>query len=135
MDYGRSSDVDNFFFSGEVDIDTQITSEVLQSLMQPKRSMFFNRSFGAGIPDYENKPLTAQLQIGMAYDIITGIARRNQEVPNGSDGTTDYRAVASQSGVVVEADGDTLGVSVWVIPLHSLQSRKIPAIPISGNLR
>lgn len=135
MDFGAASDINNFFYAGMVDLDTQIQSEVLQAITQPKRSMFYFRDAGAGIPEYENTPITAQSRIMMAYDVVMAIAGRNAQVPNGSTGGVDRRVAVSQNSVTIEVKDDEVTLNVLYIPLHSLQSRKIPAVPLGGRVR
>lgn len=135
MNYGQASDINNFFYAGLIDTDLQTQSEVLAILLQPKRSLFYYRSAGAGIPEYENLPVTAQMQITMAYDVVMAISLRNSRVPNGSDGGVDKRIAVSQNGVTVETNGDEVSVKVLYIPIYNLQAQRTPGISLGGKTR
>ena len=135
MDYSNPGDSNHFFYSGVEDIDVQIESEVMQALLTRKRSLFYWRSQGAGIPDYENLPITAQNKIAMAYDSVIALTKRNATVTNGqAPGTRDMRVAVSQSSVkVISNDQGEMEVQVLYIPLHSLVTRKSPSIPLAGR--
>ena len=135
MDQINQGDSNHFFYAGIEDIDSQISSEVMQALLTRKRSLFYWRNQGAGIPDYENLPITAQNKIAIAYDSVIALTNRNNSVPNGqSPGTRDMRVAVSQNSVSVTSDNQgSMEVQVSYIPIHSFVVKKSPAIPLAGR--
>jgi len=135
MDYSNSGDSNHFFYAGVEDQDQQISSEVIQALLTRKRSMFYWRNQGAGIPDYENLPITAQNKIAMAYDSVIALTNRNATVPNGqTSGQRDMRVAVSQSSITIDDNGNgEMEMTVQYIPIHSMTRTKSPAIPLAGR--
>lgn len=125
------SDFDMFFYYGLNDLDLETRHDIMLNVMQPKRSLLGNRSLdAAGVSDYENTPVGINQQIKLPFDIVESIARRNQYVSNGENGTKDRRVALSQSIVRVEAD--TMGnvnIMVLYIPLASFKQSEI-SIPL-----
>lgn len=134
-DYSNPGDSNHFFYAGVEDIDEQISSEIMQCILTRKRSLFYWRNQGAGVPDYENLPVTAQNKIAMAYDTVIALTMRNATVPDGRTyGTVDMRAAVSQSSISIEDNGEgEVSMTVWYIPLHSFTMRKSPSIPLAGR--
>lgn len=126
MLFAELSDFDVFLFYGrDLDTETIILEaqvDVQQELIQPRRSLWYHRSFGAGVPNYENFPLGVFMQVGIPYDVVQAITRRNSEVTNGQDGLPDRRIAISQNNVRVEQDaqGNT-DVEVTFLPLIAAQ--------------
>jgi hypothetical protein len=135
MNFAQLSDINNFFYAGLIDVDTETQADILSILIQPKRSMFYNRSDGAGIPEYENQPITSMMQIMMAYDIVMAVSLRNSRVSNGSDGGVDKRVAVSQNSVTTEQNGDEVQVNVLYIPLYSMTAIRTPGISLGGRTR
>lgn len=133
MDYGLASDINNFFYAGKVDLDTQIQSEVLQAVLQPKRSMFYNRSYGAGITEYENYPMTANIKIFIAYDVVRALAIRNSKVPNGNGDYPDRRVAVSQNNIIVKIENESINLSVYYVPMYNIKASRILTIPMGVN--
>lgn len=129
MNYTQLSDINNFFYSGLQDQESETQSEVMAILMQPKRSQFYSRSTGAGIPEYENQPITAMMRIMMAYDVVMAFAQRNARV------SVDKTIAVSQNSVTVEQEGDEVKVSVLYIPIKTLQAQRTPGVSIGGSIR
>lgn len=125
-------DIDYFFFYGKTSLGEEIDADLRQGLMQPKRSMFYHRSFGAGITEYENTPQGFALQVSMKYDIATWISKRNLEVTDGSDGTRDRRAVTSQSAITIDQGTDGVDVQVLYIPYYNYQKPATISLPVAG---
>jgi hypothetical protein len=47
-------DGDYFFYYGQVDQRKEIEADLLTGIIQDKRSLFYARSYAAGIGEYEN---------------------------------------------------------------------------------
>lgn len=121
---------DNFFYYGKNDFQTEVESDLLQLLIQPKRSMLYNRQMGAGITSKENFPNTLSLQVMLRYDIISAIAYRNTVVTDGTDGTRDLRIAGSQFAVNFIPKGDNLDIQVLYFSFantNQVQSINIPS--------
>lgn len=123
---------DYFFYYGLVDQRAEISSDITQGVMQPKRSLFYDRSFGAGISEYENTPGGLSLEVGIKYDIASWIAQRNSEVSDGSNDTRDRRAVASQGSISVEQNGTDIDVAVLYIPYFDYQTPGIVSTSLTA---
>jgi len=130
---GQLSHIDAFFYYGQLDLLFEIDSDLVQGLMQPKRSMFYHREYGVGVGSYENFPESLTMQVELRFAVVEWIARRNQEVGDGTNGTRDRRAAASQTTISVEspAKGE-VEVRLQYIPYASYKNaRSISA----GTLR
>jgi len=125
-------DGDHFFYYGQVDEQKEIEADIIQLLTQDKRSMFYTRSYGAGVSDYENAPQGLALEIGLRYSIATSIAKRNYEVSNGNDGSRDRRAVTSQNAIFIDQTPDGIVVRVIYVPFFNYKTPGIVSVPIGG---
>jgi len=126
------TDIDYFFYYGLTDQRAEIEADLSQGLMQSKRSMFYDRSFGAGVPEYENAPQGLALQVSLKYDIAAWVARRNQEVSDGSNGKRDRRAITSQNAIQIVQSGDGVDVMVLYIPFFDYQKPATVTLPVSS---
>jgi len=123
--FGQLSHIDAFFYYGQLDLLFEIDSDLLQGLMQPKRSMLYHRDFGAGVPSYENFPESLAMQIELRFAVVEWISRRNQEVGDGTSGTRDRRAAASQSTISVESPArGEVEVRLQYIPYASYKNAR-----------
>ena len=112
-------DFDNFYYYGQGDLSEEIQSEVLMTLMQQTRSLFYNRTYDSSeIHKYENSPNTIVLNILIPYVVTTALAKRNQIVSDGDIGP-DRRIAISQTLVRVETTKDTLNITVQFILLSN----------------
>ena len=119
-------DFDNFFFYGLDPIDANVIretqSEIAAELLQPRRSAWYFRSYGVGVPNYENSPIGVFMQIGIPFDVVQSMTRRNDEVTNGQNGLPDRRIAVSQDNVRVDHEDDgTTRVAVNFVPLITAQ--------------
>ena len=126
------TDIDHFFFYGQIEPRSEIEADLRQGLMQEKRSMFYDRTFGAGVPEYENAPQGLSLQVSLKYDIASWIARRNQEVSDGTNGKRDRRAVTSQNAIQITQSADGVDVNVLYIPFFDYEKPATVTIPVGA---
>jgi hypothetical protein len=91
----------HFFAWGTEPLADEVQADLELGMVQPKRSLFYDRSYGAGVPDRENGPVSAVGLVGIKYDVASFVALRNSKVSDGSGGTRDRRVAASQSTVDV----------------------------------
>ncbi len=118
-DVNDLKDFDNFYYHGQIDLAEEIKSDVLSTLLQSMRSLFYNRSYDSSeIGRYENSPNTIVLNILIPYVVVTALARRNQVVSAGDIGP-DRRIAISQTLVRVETNKDQLNVTVQFILLSN----------------
>ena len=126
--------MDDFFYAGQGDLNTEIEADIRLGLAQMRRSLFYNRSYGGGIANYENNPGGGMLQIVLKYEAMKVISLRNQRVGNGSTGGRDYRAAASQRMMEVLNDGKgEVSFNVRYIPLHDISQKGSSSIPLGGS--
>lgn len=121
---------DIFFFHGEVDPNLEIQSEITQGILQPLRTMFYNRSDGSSVHERENFPNAVALQVGVKYDIASYIAFRNQNVSDGTNGKVDKRVAVSQTTINVENEENGLAVRILYIPLKDTQKPQVINLPL-----
>lgn len=125
-------DGDYFFYHGLVDQRKEIEAELLQGIIQDKRSLFYDRSFGAGIAEYENTPGGLTLEVGMKYDIASWVARRNQEVSDGTNGTRDLRAITSQGAIKITQRQGEADVQILYLPYFDYQKPGVVQTPLTA---
>ena len=130
-------DFDQFFYYGSGDLATEIRSDVLQNLLQRKRSLFYNRSLdSSGVKDYENVPNTIFITIMLPYDIVSSLAKRNSYVSNGEGDAPDRRIAISQATIRLRQDGQNLNINVEYINLFDLKQKEIStSLSLSGGAR
>lgn len=104
MNYEELADFDVFFYYGEPgsNVDTEIQSDVLAGMLQPRRTLLYNASEGAGISEKENAPLSLIIQIGIRLNIVNWISKRNSEVTDGTGGNPDRRVAISQNSIDIQ---------------------------------
>jgi len=132
IDVKTLSSFDNFFFYGKNDLSTELESDLMQTLMQPKRSMLYNRRFGAGISERENYPNAISLQVMLRFDVANAIAYRNTFTTDGSDGTVDRRIAASQFSVEFIRAGGELDIRVYYFSYANTKKVQVLNVPTGG---
>ena len=100
------SSSDLFFFYDTIGIEQSNEAELVTAVMQPKKSMFYNRRFGAGVSESTNYPNTIAMIVGIPYDIIDSIAIRNTQVVDGTRKQKDRRLASSQGAISLSQDKD-----------------------------
>ena len=129
------SDLDVFFFYDENPLELENESDLVAGLIQPRRSMFYNRQDGCGISSRENLPNSLTLEIGLRYDIVNWASLRNRLVSDGSDDTRDRRIALSQNTVsfVRNKKGD-LDIKVAYIPFANIKAPGSVQAPLAGGI-
>lgn len=123
----------SFFYWGIIPLTDEIQDDILWGLVQGKRSLFYNREYGAGLSDYENAPISASTMVMLKYEATRFMAIRNNVVSDGSDGAVDRRAATSQEVVTVEKIGAGFDVTVPYWMLADLSRQKSVSLPIGGQ--
>jgi hypothetical protein len=122
----NESSLDWFYFYDENDLNDETQHDLVEGFIQPRRSLFYNREDGCGIPDRENMPQSIILQIGIRFDIANWIAYRNTIVSTSNEGK-ERRAAVSQSSISVKLNKNgQVDVEVMYIPFADIENfRKI----------
>lgn len=108
-------DFDNFFYWDKNNLSDGNKSEIMAGLMQPSRSLYYSRSWGAGVDNYENRPVSINNLVQIRYNILRFFARRNVLVTNGDEDYPDRRAVTSQNVIDVQNDVRTGNITINVL--------------------
>ena len=123
MSFEQLQDFDYFFYYGELGLQEEIRSDLYQLVMQPGRSLFYNRgNDSAGLDQYEGSPNAIVQMILIPYNIVNAISRRNTYVGDGQNNTRDRRVVASQNTVKIMNSENQVDVSVFYIPLFNINN-------------
>lgn len=118
----KLKDFDVFFFYGQNELSLETKSDIMQNIIQPRRTLFYDRDLdSAGITRYENQPNAIALQINLPYDIVISISKRNQFVSAGEQGLPDRRVALSQNTIRLNSRGGEVDVTVQYIPLSDFK--------------
>lgn len=129
------ADFDMFFYYGSGQLEDETKSDIFQNLMQPKRSLFYDRFYdSAGMKEYENRPNSFALRVNMPYDIVTSLSKRNTVVSAGENGNPDRRIAVSQATIRIENERDNVKTSVLYIPLATFKQTDQIAVLFPTNI-
>jgi len=129
-------DFDIFFYYGQNDLELETKSDVMANLMQPKRSLFYNRALdSAGVGGYENISEGLTIRVNLPYDIVNSLSKRNQFVSNGENGSRDRRVAVSQSTIKIDFDSSkgNVNMTVLYIPLADFKQTESLQFGISSS--
>lgn len=127
-DTEKLKDFDNFFYYGLGNLDDEIKSDLFVLLLQPQRSLFYSRDRNsAGIFKYENLPGGVNMEIGIRFDIISAIGKRNLSV---SANNPNRQVAASQSEIIINQERGQVDVTVPYIPLKDFRQSDSITIPV-----
>lgn len=115
--------IDHFFYYGKTDQETEIKGDVEVCLLTPFRKMFYMRSFGSEISEYENKPISEISKMLLRYNVTRALATFNSVTTTGADGTRDRRVLTSQNNITVKSNGQNLDIDVGYIPMYNTGSK------------
>lgn len=122
---------DMFFLYGNNTIEDECLFDLYQLLMQPKRSLYYNRQESAGISEYENRPNGIDLQIFARFEIANAVAYRNMMVTDGSNNMKDRRIAISQNSIGFESKGSELNINVLYFLYENYESPKSNTFPLA----
>jgi hypothetical protein len=123
----------NFFYWGQVPLTDEIQDDILVGMVQGKRTLFYDRSYGGGIPDYENAPMNLATFIAIRYEAAKLFATRNLVVTSGNGGYPDRRALTSQAQVQIQQDSESgLTVTIGYILMSDITRKQSVSLPIGG---
>lgn len=115
--------IDHFFFYGKTDQETEIRGDVEMCLLTPFRKMFYMRSYGSEISEYENKPISEISKMLLKYNVTKALATFNSVTTNGADGTRDRRVLTSQNEISVKSTGQNVDIQVGYLPMYNTNSK------------
>ena len=101
---------ETYLYYGNSPLQDECEYDLNEILLQPKRSLFYNRQMSAGIS--ANKPNGIDLQVMGRFNIANSIAYRNGRVSNGLNGTKDRRIGVSQNTIGFDMAGSNLDITV-----------------------
>lgn len=116
-------DIDHFFFYGQTEQKTEIEGDLTLCLLTPTRSMFYFRSHGSDISEFENKPISVVTKMLLGYNVVKAIANMNSTTSDGSDGHRDRRVITSQNEVQIQSDGQDVNIQVGYLPMYDVDNR------------
>lgn len=135
-DITKYRDIDFLFFYGSINLEEETKHDILLGLLQQKRTMFYNRSEGAGISSYENYPNGLSLHVGLRYDIVAWISKRNGEVSAGQGGYQDRRVAVSWNSIYVKSNNNgEIDINVQYIPFANYTGIKSVSIPAGVGVK
>lgn len=123
---------DYFFYHDLVPVQDEAGADILNGLLQPKRSLFYNRGYGADVQSFLGAPNSYIMQAQVAFNCIGFISDRNLRVTDGRSGP-DRRAVASQDGVAIRQDGQEMDVTAQYILLSDASSIRSAGLSVGGR--
>ena len=125
--------IDNFFYYGEGNLRDEIRNDIIEGLVQPRNTLYYARELGAGLSGFENFPGGLLLEIGIRYTVVDFIARRNQLVSDGTNGTPDRRVAVSQHSVGIQRDNmGNITVTIYYVPFADYENPDTIQIPIGA---
>lgn len=116
-------DIDHFFFYGQTDQDTEIQGDLELCILTPTRTMFYFRSYGSDVGEFENKPLSEITKMLLRYNVVKAVANLNSTVTDGSNGFRDRRVLTSQNEVTVTANGQDVDIQLGYLPMFNTDRR------------
>lgn len=122
-----------FFYWGQMKLDDEIKADVLAVVMQPKKRIFYDRSYGSGVADAENSGSQLVRQIGGRFAAVQAIAMRNGRVTDGTNGP-DRRVLTSQSVVEIEDTDTGFNLEVYYVPVDGTRRAQKVIAPIGGMI-
>jgi hypothetical protein len=125
----QASDIDVFFFYGDGDIELETLSDLYAGIIQPERSLFYNRQDGCGLSDKENRPATFILELSARYNVVKWIGYRNSQLPE--DNEKDRRVATSQSVIdFVKNDRGEFDINFGYIPFRDISQPREQQLPL-----
>lgn len=122
----------SFFYWGVMPLDQEVADDVRTGLAQPRRSLFYDREYGAGLSEYEGTAVSLLILIQLKYEAVKFMGLRNSVVTDGNGGP-DRRAVTSQDKVYITNDGSHVDVTVEFSLMSDLSKAQSTSFPVGGG--
>jgi hypothetical protein len=121
-----------FFYAGTMPLVDEVSDDLTVGLVQPRKSLFYNRGYGCGISGYESFPTSLTSQVSIKYEAARLFAVRNNVVTSGQDGFPDRRAVTSQPLINVVKEESSYSLSVQYILMADMTRSRSITVPMGG---
>lgn len=118
------SDINVFFYYGELSDELETEHNLMAGLLQPERSMYYNRSDSVGVDSFENHPNNLILQIQLRFQIANWINYYNSYTGDGTENSKERRLAVSQFSILFEQSNDNLDIEVLYIPFSDYSQLK-----------
>lgn len=125
-------DMDYFYYYGQIDQQKEISANLDLHIRQPQRSMFYYRSCGSELSNFENNPISIITKILLKYSLVKSIAQMNSNVTDGSNNTRDLRVITSQSLIDVNSTGDEVDIKIQYLPMYDTEQKDKIEISLGG---
>jgi len=104
MEFLNDKAWNSFFFHGKTPEDT-IHDDIMTGLVQPRGSIFFDRSYGAGVERIENRSGLSK-EIDLRFAISEFFANRNNDV------SESLQAITSNEAIQINKTGGDMDIVV-----------------------
>lgn len=118
------SDINVFFYYGTLSNELETEHNLMAGLLQPERSLYYNRSDSVGVDSYENHPNNLMLQIQLRFQIANWVNFYNTYTGDGTNGSKERRLAISQFSIEFEQSEDNLDVNILYIPFADYTQMK-----------
>jgi hypothetical protein len=123
--------MDWFFYWGQMSLDDEVREDIRAVVIQPRKSIFYDRSYGSAVGEAENSGSQLVKQIGARYSAVQAIALRNGRVTDGTNGP-DRRVLTSQAIIGIEDTENGFNLEVYYTPMSGTRRVQKVVAPIGG---
>jgi hypothetical protein len=128
----QSSDFLFFYAENELDYRDACLHDIYEIALQPNRSMYYFREYGAG--QRYNFPVSLTERIMIPFNIANAIAKRNLYVSDGSGGIPDMRIATSQDAISFSVDDmGNIDITVLYFLYADLRDRQSARLQVNGG--
>jgi len=118
------SDINIFFYYGTLSDELETEHNLMTGLLQPERSLYYNRSDSVGVDSFENHPNNLMLQIQLRFQIANWINYYNSYTGDGTGLSKERRLAISQFSIMFEQNLDNLDIEILYIPFSDYTQLK-----------
>lgn len=130
-DIQKLSSTEYFFLYDKIPIEQMNEHELMLILIQPKQSLYYNRSIGAGVQDSENYPNGMAMNVSLRYAIVNSVANRNAQVVS-SDGQRPERRIAlGWESVGLRKAGKDMDLLAYYVNLNNYEQANNVSLPLT----
>lgn len=125
-------DMDYFYYYGQIDQQKEISANLDMHIRQPQRSLFYYRSCGSELTNFENNPVSFITKTLLKYSLVKSIAQMNANVSDGSNNSRDLRVITSQNLIDVETTGSEVDIKIQYLPMYDAEQKDKIEISLGG---
>lgn len=118
------SDINIFFYYGTLSDELETEHNLMTGLLQPERSLYYNRSDSVGVDSFENHPNNLMLQVQLRFQIANWINYYNSYTGDGTGSSKERRLAISQFSIMFEQNLDNLDIEILYIPFSEYSQLK-----------